>query len=67
MGQLIRAALDAGLPKLMIGIGRSATNDGGVGMAEALGACFLNKDGTVLPFGGLALQDLVDVDLRGAT
>lgn len=64
-GQLIRAALDAGLPKLMIGIGGSATNDGGAGMAEALGACFLNKDGAVLPFGGLALQDLVDVDLRG--
>jgi glycerate kinase len=63
-GELIRAALDAGLRKIIIGIGGSATNDGGVGMAQALGAKFLSKDGASLPPGGF-LQKLVNIDLTG--
>ncbi|CQR73770.1 Glycerate kinase [Sporomusa ovata DSM 2662] len=62
-GQLIRAALDRGLRKMIIGIGGSATNDGGAGMARALGAKFLNKDNSGLPQGGAALANLVKIDL----
>lgn len=47
-GELIRAALDRGCRRLIIGIGGSATNDGGAGMAQALGARFLAADGTPL-------------------
>lgn len=50
-GQLIKAALDRGLRKMIIGIGGSATNDGGVGMAKALGARFYAADGSELPPG----------------
>lgn len=62
-GQLIKAALDQGLRKMIIGIGGSATNDGGTGMARALGAKFLNKDNSGLPQGGAALANLVKIDL----
>ena len=62
VGQLIGAALDAGARSLLIGIGGSATNDGGAGMAEALGAVFLDAAGGVLPRGGLALERLARVD-----
>lgn len=48
-GQLILAALDAGAKRLIIGIGGSATNDGGVGCAQALGVRFLDADGKTLP------------------
>lgn len=48
-GELIRAALDAGLRRIIVGIGGSATNDGGSGMARALGVRFLAADGTELP------------------
>ena len=44
-GELMKAALDAGLRKLVIGIGGSATNDGGTGMARALGVRFLDAEG----------------------
>ena len=44
-GWLLKAALDAGLRKMVVGIGGSATNDGGTGMARALGAAFLDADG----------------------
>ena len=51
-GQLIKAAMDEGVDKIIIGIGGSATNDGGSGMARALGAKFLNKDQEEIPLGG---------------
>ena len=62
-GQLIAAALDAGLRKLVIGIGGSATNDGGAGMARALGARFLDGAGAELPEGGAALARLARIEL----
>lgn len=61
-GELIRAALDRGIRKLIIGIGGSATNDGGMGMACALGAKFLDAVGNSLPSGGAALQKLARID-----
>ena len=64
-GELIRAALNAGLRKIIIGIGGSATNDGGTGMARALGVRFIAKDGSDLPEGGAALAQLKQVDLAG--
>ena len=62
-GQLIKAALDRGCRKLIIGIGGSATNDGGAGMAEALGAKLLTNDGTPIPRGGGGLGELSTIDL----
>jgi len=64
-GELMKAALDAGLRKLVIGIGGSATNDGGTGMARALGIRFLDTEGLDLPEGGAALAGLARVDLSG--
>jgi glycerate kinase len=61
----MKAALDAGLRKLVIGIGGSATNDGGTGMARALGARFLDALGQPLPEGGAALARLARIDLAG--
>jgi glycerate kinase len=62
-GQLIRAVLDAGFRHLVIGIGGSATNDGGSGMAKALGVRLLDGRGDTLPEGGAALSRLASVDL----
>jgi len=62
-GELIRAALDSGCRKLIIGIGGSATNDGGAGMAQALGARFLDAEGEELPSGGAALAKLERIDV----
>jgi glycerate kinase len=64
-GELMKAALDAGLRKLVIGIGGSATNDGGTGMARALGVRFLDAEGHDLPEGGAALARLARIDLSG--
>src|SRR5690606_515448 len=64
-GELIRAALDRGCRRLIIGIGGSATNDGGAGMAQALGVSFRGRHGRVLPLGGLALRELEAIDLSG--
>jgi glycerate kinase len=63
-GQLIKAALDRGLRRIIVGIGGSATNDGGAGMARALGARFLDAGGKELPPGGAALRHLSAIDLR---
>jgi glycerate kinase len=62
-GELIRAALDSGVRRLIVGIGGSATNDGGAGMLAALGARFLDADGAAfVPVGGtLAHIDTVDL------
>ena len=62
-GQLIKDALDNGCTKIIIGIGGSATNDGGAGMARALGAKFLNKKGEELKEGGGSLNELNNIDL----
>ncbi|GAG40997.1 unnamed protein product, partial [marine sediment metagenome] len=62
-GELIKAALDNGCRKLIIGIGGSATNDGGAGMAQALGARFLDTKRKALPFGGAALAKLEHIDV----
>mgnify|MGYP003372544731 CR=1 FL=1 len=64
-GELIRAALDAGSRKIILGIGGSATNDGGVGMAQALGIRFTGDDGAELPHGGAALARLRRIHLEG--
>ena len=62
-GQLIRTALSEGYQDIIVGLGGSATNDGGVGIAQALGARFLDQNGSTLPFGGAALAKLAHVDL----
>ena len=62
-GELIKKALDLGVKKFIIGIGGSATNDGGAGMLQALGARLLDKDGKELAFGGGALGQLDKIDL----
>jgi glycerate 2-kinase len=62
-GQLIKAALDAGLPKIIIGLGGSAVNDGGAGMMTALGVVFLDERGDELPPGGAPLINLSEIDL----
>ena len=64
-GELVLAALDNGCRKLIIGIGGSATNDGGAGMAQALGARLLDAGGKELPFGGAALARLEHIDITG--
>jgi glycerate kinase len=62
-GELILAALENGCRKLIIGIGGSATNDGGAGMAQALGAQLLDANGKPIPFGGAALANLARIDV----
>lgn len=64
-GQLIRAALDAQCHKIIVGIGGSATNDGGAGMAQALGVRLLDKEGKDLSVGGAALSELERIDISG--
>ncbi len=64
-GELIQAALDAGCHQLIIGIGGSATNDGGAGMAQALGARLLDTKGNELPRGGATLAHLKRIDTSG--
>ena len=61
-GELIRHALDAGVKHIIIGIGGSATNDGGAGMVQALGAKLLNGDGEQIAPGGSALESLQSID-----
>ncbi|MGX9135895.1 glycerate kinase [Rummeliibacillus sp. JY-2-4R] len=61
-GELILHALDAGYRKFVIGIGGSATNDGGTGMLAALGMKFLDANGNVLAKGAESLRDLVEID-----
>lgn len=62
-GELIRSALDHGVKHCIIGIGGSATNDGGAGMAQALGAKLLDAQGEPIGFGGGALDALERVDV----
>jgi glycerate kinase len=60
-GELIKKALELGSRKVIVGIGGSATNDGGMGMAQALGYEFLGKDDGVLGFGGKQLGMLARI------
>jgi glycerate kinase len=64
-GELIRAALDAGVRRIVLGLGGSATNDGGAGLLAALGVRFLDREGQELPLGGAALAHLSQIDLTG--
>lgn len=63
VGELIVSAWDKGVRHFIIGLGGSATNDGGAGMLQALGARFLDKNGNELPRGGLALAQLDRIDI----
>lgn len=65
LGEQILHALDRGARRLLIGLGGSATNDGGAGMLQALGARFLDRDGRELAATPRALQALARVDLGG--
>lgn len=63
VGELLRAALDGGYQRIIVGVGGSATVDGGTGAATALGASFLDARGIPLPSGGAALARLHTIDL----
>jgi glycerate 2-kinase len=65
-GELIRAALAEEVERLLVCIGGSATNDGGAGMAQALGVRLLDAAGRDIADGGAALLDLARIDLRGS-
>jgi glycerate kinase len=57
-GQLVRAAVDYGAEKILLAVGGSATVDGGVGAAQALGWKFIDKDGSKIGFGGGQLESI---------
>ncbi|TWD54924.1 glycerate kinase [Arthrobacter sp. AG367] len=61
-GQLIRAALDAGCRRIVLGVGGSANTDGGAGLLQGLGARFLDSRNNELPPGGAALANLHSID-----
>lgn len=63
-GELIASALEHGVKKIIIGIGGSATNDAGVGMAQALGAEILDEEGNQIAFGGGSLDRIKKMDLE---
>ena len=58
VGEMIRDAMDKGCRRFIMGIGGSATNDGGVGMLQALGYDFLDKEGRQVPYGAQGLEIL---------
>jgi glycerate kinase len=64
-GELMRAGLDEGVRRMLVCLGGSATNDGGTGMARALGAAFSAADGSALREGGEGVLDLTRIDLSG--
>jgi glycerate kinase len=64
-GDLVRAALDDGVSAIKIGLGGSATTDGGTGLLRALGVRFLAADGSELPEGGGSLAELARIDAAG--
>lgn len=61
VGQMIVDAIDKGCRRFIMGIGGSATNDGGVGMLQALGYDFLDKDGNQIKHGAIGLKDLAQI------
>jgi glycerate kinase len=64
-GELVAAALDSGVRRIVLGIGGSASTDGGAGLLRALGARLLDRSGTEIGDGGGALAELAAVDLGG--
>lgn len=64
-GELIRQALDAGCRRLIVGIGGSATNDGGAGMAQALGVKLLDARGQDIGPGAAGLEELERIEIQG--
>ncbi len=64
-GQLIKHALELGMQRLIIGLGGSATNDGGVGMLAALGVKFLDESGNAITTNGGGLINLASIDVSG--
>jgi glycerate 2-kinase len=64
-GELILSALNEGAEHIIIGIGGSATNDGGAGMIQALGGRLLDRHGQEIGLGGGSLSELADIDLSG--
>ncbi|WP_328693603.1 glycerate kinase [Streptomyces phaeochromogenes] len=65
VGELIRAALDTGVRRILVGCGDSGTSDGGAGALQALGARLLDEDGFELPQGGRELNRLHHIDPKG--
>lgn len=65
VGELVRAALDRGAERIIVGCGDSGVNDGGAGMAQALGARLLDRHGRELRRGCAALAELASIDLGG--
>ena len=61
VGEMIRDAMDKGCRRFIMGIGGSATNDGGVGMLQALGYDFLDEEGKQVPYGARGLELLKTV------
>ena len=61
VGEVIKDAIQKGCRRFIVGIGGSATNDGGIGMLQALGYGFLDKNGNPVSFGAKGLQDLVEI------
>ncbi len=66
VGQLIADAMENGCRHFVIGIGGSATNDGGAGMLQALGFALLDKNGNAVERGAIGLRDLASIDVSGA-
>ena len=64
LGQVLRHAVEAGVHEVVLGLGGSASTDGGAGLAQALGARVLDSAGKELPAGGAALADVATLDLR---
>ncbi|MFA0678733.1 glycerate kinase, partial [Vibrio sp. 10N.222.51.A6] len=64
-GQLILEAIEQGAQTIILGLGGSATNDGGAGIVQALGGKLLDRAGQELSRGGAALADLASIDLTG--
>lgn len=63
-GQILNDAIEKGCRKIIVGLGGSATNDGGAGMLRALGIRFLNKEGRDIPEGGGVLKNLYKIDKK---
>ncbi len=66
VGEMINDAIDKGCRKFIMGIGGSATNDGGVGMLQALGFSFLNEKGENVPFGAIGVKEIAKIQIDGA-
>lgn len=66
VGEIIEDAIEQGCRKFIVGIGGSATNDGGVGMLQALGFHFLNHEGNEIQLGAIGLKDIAKIDEQNA-